>query len=76
MHCLMQRKDTIGALQPTGWRLWGGVPTRLRVGLPYATRLGRRDQLRHGVGSEFGDRLLCRHREGDTQGQTQLDCLP
>ena len=48
----------------------------MRVGLPYATRVGRRAQLRHGVGSEFGDRLLCRHREGDTQGQAQLDCLP
>jgi hypothetical protein len=38
--------------------------------------LGRRDQFCHGVGSEFRDDLLGRHREGDAQGQTQLDRIP
>ncbi len=38
--------------------------------------MSRRDQLRHGVGSEFSDRLLCCHRQGDTQGQTQLNRIP
>jgi len=52
-----------------------GVPTGLRVGLPYATRVGRRDHVRHGIRSEFGHCLRCRHWEGDTQGQTQLDCI-
>ena len=33
-------------------------------------------QFCHGVGSEFGDGLLGRHREGDAQGQTQLDRIP
>src|SRR5213593_3655273 len=55
--------------------LKGGVPTGLRVGLPYATRVGRRDQVRHGIRSEFGHRLRCRHWEGDTKRQTQLDCI-
>ena len=33
------------------------------------------DQVRHGIRSEFGHRLRCRHWEGDTQGQTQWDCI-
>ena len=48
----------------------------MRVGLPYATRVGRRDHVRHGVQSEFGHCLYCRHWEGDAQGQTQLNRVP
>jgi hypothetical protein len=38
--------------------------------------LSRRDQFRHGVGSEFRTRLLRRHGERDAQGQAELDCIP
>jgi len=31
------------------------------------------DDVRHRLGSEFGDDLLCRLREGDAQGQAELD---
>ena len=48
----------------------------MRVGWPYATRVGRREQVRHGIRSAFGHRLRCRPWEGDTQGQTQLTRVP
>lgn len=38
--------------------------------------MSRGDEVGHGVGSEFGDGLLCRHRKRDAQGQTQLDRIP
>jgi hypothetical protein len=38
--------------------------------------LSRRDKLRYGVGSEFGDHLLRGRRERHVQGQTQLHRVP
>ena len=38
--------------------------------------MGRREQFRHGVGSEFAACLRRCHREGDAQGQTQLNRIP
>jgi hypothetical protein len=38
--------------------------------------LSRRDKLRHGIGSEFGDSLLRGRRERHAQGQTQLNRVP
>jgi hypothetical protein len=35
--------------------------------------LGGGDEVRHGLGSEFGDDLLRRHRENGAQGQAELD---
>jgi hypothetical protein len=31
------------------------------------------DEVRHGLGSEFGDDLLHGHRESGAQGQAELD---